>query len=111
MPQRPAYGEPNDDDDDDYRAGGGDGDVWVQRAEAVRGAFLEAYNGYVEHAAGHDELLPLSKAPTDKYVLLFCIVLRASFLNRITGVQLQRMGLVVYRVPRHVVDHGPLRGV
>ena len=45
------------------------GDVWEQRADAVRRAFLQAYNSYVEHAAPHDELLPLTKAPNDKCVL------------------------------------------
>jgi hypothetical protein len=45
------------------------GDVWAERADTVRGAFLQAYNSYVAHAAPHDELLPLSKAPTDKCVL------------------------------------------
>jgi hypothetical protein len=44
------------------------GDVWAERADAVRAAFLQAYNSYVEHAAPHDELLPLSKAPFDKCV-------------------------------------------
>jgi hypothetical protein len=45
------------------------GDVWAARADAVRAAFLQAYNSYVEHAAPHDELLPLSMAPTDKCVI------------------------------------------
>ena len=44
------------------------GDVWAERADAVRAAFLQAYNSYVEHAAPHDELLPLSTAPSDKCV-------------------------------------------
>ena len=46
-------------------------DVWAQRADAVREAFLQAYNSYVTHAAPHDELLPLSKAPKDKCVVFF----------------------------------------
>jgi len=50
---------------DDHRTG----DVWEQRADAVREAFLKAYNSYVAQAAPHDELLPLTKAPTDKCVL------------------------------------------
>lgn len=58
-PQRPLSGP------DDHQMG----DVWEQRADAVRGAFLQAYNSYVAQAAPHDELLPLSKAPTDKCVL------------------------------------------
>ncbi|KAI9460739.1 seven-hairpin glycosidase [Russula earlei] len=41
------------------------GDVWARRADAVRDAFLHAYNGYLAHAAPHDELRPLSKAPID----------------------------------------------
>jgi len=58
-PQRPLSGL------DDHRTG----DVWEQRADAVREAFLKAYNSYVAQAAPHDELLPLTKAPTDKCVL------------------------------------------
>ena len=50
---------------DDHRMG----DVWEQRADAVRGAFLQAYNSYLAQAAPHDELLPLTKGPTDKCVL------------------------------------------
>ena len=41
---------------------------WAQRADAVRGAFLHAYKGYLAHAAPHDELLPLSKGHVDKCV-------------------------------------------
>jgi hypothetical protein len=44
------------------------GDVWAQRADAVRDAFLQAYNSYVTHAAPHDELQPLSRTPVDKCV-------------------------------------------
>jgi len=47
----------------------GKGDIWAQRADAVRNAFLHAINGYVAYAAPHDELRPLSKAPVDKCVL------------------------------------------
>ncbi|KAH9967560.1 glycoside hydrolase [Russula dissimulans] len=43
------------------------GDLWARRADAVREAFLHAYNSYVAHAAPHDELLPLSKAPTNNF--------------------------------------------
>ncbi|KAI0306131.1 glycoside hydrolase [Multifurca ochricompacta] len=42
-------------------------DVWSQRAHAVREAFLHSYNGYLTHAAPHDELLPLSKVPIDNF--------------------------------------------
>ena len=44
------------------------GDVWAGRADAVRDAFLHAYNSYVTYAAPHDELLPLSKGPVDTSV-------------------------------------------
>ncbi|KAI9460740.1 seven-hairpin glycosidase [Russula earlei] len=43
------------------------GDVWARRADAVRDAFLHAYNGYLAHAAPHDELRPLSKSPIDNF--------------------------------------------
>ena len=43
-------------------------DIWARRADAVRDTFLRAYNSYVAYAAPHDELLPVSKAPTDKCV-------------------------------------------
>ncbi len=33
----------------------------------VRTAFLHAWNGYVEHAAGHDALMPISGEPHDWY--------------------------------------------
>jgi len=45
------------------------GDIWARRADAVREAFLHAYDSYVAYAAPHDELLPLTKTPTDKCVL------------------------------------------
>ncbi|KAI9285624.1 glycoside hydrolase [Umbelopsis sp. AD052] len=35
------------------------------RADAVRQAFLHGWNGYVTYAFGHDELLPVSKEPSD----------------------------------------------
>jgi hypothetical protein len=41
---------------------------WEERADAVRGAFLHAYEGYLTYAAPHDELRPLSKRPVDKCV-------------------------------------------
>ncbi|KAI9453041.1 seven-hairpin glycosidase [Lactarius psammicola] len=40
---------------------------WSQRADAVRGAFLHAYQGYLSHAAPHDELRPLAKSPIDNF--------------------------------------------
>ena len=46
----------------------GHGGPWAERADAVRGAFLHAYEGYLTHAAPHDELRPLSKRPVDKCV-------------------------------------------
>lgn len=36
-------------------------------ADEVREAFLHAWNGYVEHAWGHDALLPLSRGHRDWY--------------------------------------------
>jgi hypothetical protein len=36
-------------------------------AARVRGEFLHAWQGYVRHAWGHDELKPLSRAPHDWY--------------------------------------------
>ncbi|TFY73008.1 hypothetical protein EWM64_g11004, partial [Hericium alpestre] len=42
-------------------------DVWPARAEAVRNAFMHAYSGYLEHAADHDELLPLSNGSVDNF--------------------------------------------
>jgi hypothetical protein len=44
------------------------GDVWSRRADAVRDAFLHAYKSYLTHAAPHDELRPLSKAPINTCV-------------------------------------------
>ncbi|KAH9018226.1 seven-hairpin glycosidase [Lactarius deliciosus] len=38
---------------------------WEERADAVRGAFLHAYHGYLTHAAPHDELRPITKLPVD----------------------------------------------
>lgn len=40
-------------------------DIWARRADAVRDAFLQAYNSYVDYASPYDELLPLSKAPVN----------------------------------------------
>ena len=51
-------------------------DVWALRADAVRDAFLRAYNSYVTYASPYDELLPLSKAPMNKFVF-FNIALQA----------------------------------
>ena len=44
-------------------------DVWAQRADAVRDAFLHAYGSYITYASPYDELLPLSKAPVNVYVI------------------------------------------
>ena len=41
---------------------------WAERADAVRGAFLHAYEGYLTHAAPHDELRPLTKSSVNKCV-------------------------------------------
>ncbi len=50
------------------------GGPWAERADAVRDAFLHAYNGYLTYAAPHDELLPLSKSPYDMCVYpLLCM--------------------------------------
>ncbi|KAH9059107.1 seven-hairpin glycosidase [Lactarius vividus] len=40
---------------------------WAERADAVRGAFLHAYQSYLTHAAPHDELKPISKLPVDNF--------------------------------------------
>jgi hypothetical protein len=79
-------------------------DVWAQRADAVREAFLQAYNSYVTHAAPHDELLPLSKAPKDKCVVFFASRLCSPLTWRGAGFggsclrpQLQRLVRDVYR--------------
>lgn len=40
--------------------------LWNSRAEEVKDAFLHAYRGYMEFAAGHDELLPMSDGYVDK---------------------------------------------
>ncbi|KAI0754811.1 seven-hairpin glycosidase [Daedaleopsis nitida] len=40
---------------------------WDERAVQVKEAFLHAYNSYLEHAEGYDELLPLSKAGVNNF--------------------------------------------
>lgn len=35
------------------------------RAEAVKNAFLHAWNGYKQYAFGHDELRPLTNGTSD----------------------------------------------
>ncbi|OCH84615.1 seven-hairpin glycosidase [Obba rivulosa] len=42
-------------------------DVWEDRAEQVKRAFLHAYRGWETHAAPHDELLPLTNRSSDKF--------------------------------------------
>ncbi|KAH9987760.1 glycoside hydrolase [Russula compacta] len=42
-------------------------DIWARRADAVREAFLQAYNSYLTFAAPHDELLPVRKTPIDNF--------------------------------------------
>ncbi|ETW78797.1 glycoside hydrolase family 47 protein [Heterobasidion irregulare TC 32-1] len=42
-------------------------DLWASRAAEVKGAFVDAYTAYKEHASGHDELLPLTNAPVDNF--------------------------------------------
>ena len=44
--------------------------IWDARANRVKQAFLHAYNGYLRHAAGHDEIRPLSNTAVDKCVFL-----------------------------------------
>ena len=85
------------------------GGPWAERADAVRGAFLHAYEGYISYAAPHDELLPLSMRPIDKYVLIFYLGVRAhrSEPSPLLISQLQRLGSFYHRFPRHYVAHGP----
>jgi mannosyl-oligosaccharide alpha-1,2-mannosidase len=40
------------------------------RAEAVRAAFLHAYDGYTKHAGAYDELRPISGEKVNKYSVL-----------------------------------------
>ena len=40
--------------------------LWNARAEEVKNAFRHAYAGYMEYAAGHDELKPVTNEPDDK---------------------------------------------
>ena len=82
---------------------------WAQRADAVRGAFLNAYGSYLTHAAPHDELRPLTKSSVDKCV---CSVPRMTDRSlRLTPcrAQLQRLGCYNRRFSRHDVAHGPVR--
>lgn len=44
-------------------------DVWEERAEQVRRAFIHAYHGYERYAAPSDELKPKSNGKVDKCVL------------------------------------------
>ncbi|GBE87562.1 Mannosyl-oligosaccharide 1,2-alpha-mannosidase [Sparassis crispa] len=41
--------------------------TWLERADAVRGAFLHAYKGYREFAANNDELLPLTDGAVNNF--------------------------------------------
>ena len=54
-------------------------ELWAQRADAVRGAFLHAYGGYLTDAAPHDELRPLARIPVDKSVCSLPRTTPASF--------------------------------
>ncbi|KAH9166879.1 seven-hairpin glycosidase [Lactarius sanguifluus] len=40
---------------------------WAERADAVRGAFLHAYQAYLTYAAPHDELKPIAKLPVNNF--------------------------------------------
>ena len=91
-PVEPAHGEP-----------------WAQRADAVRGAFLHAYGGYLTHAAPHDELLPLTKSPVDKCVCSLPRTADRSLRLTRCHAQLQRLGCYNRRFSRHDVAHGPVR--
>ncbi|KAF8661347.1 hypothetical protein AX16_001442 [Volvariella volvacea WC 439] len=42
-------------------------EVWAQRAEQVKRAFLHAYHGYEQYAYAHDELLPVSKGKVNNF--------------------------------------------
>ncbi len=44
-------------------------DIWAERAEQVKEAYLHAYRGYERYASPHDELLPLANGSIDKLVL------------------------------------------
>ncbi|KAA1469131.1 seven-hairpin glycosidase [Dentipellis sp. KUC8613] len=46
---------------------GGRKDLWASRADQVRDAFVHAYSAYQEHAARHDELLPLSHGAVNNF--------------------------------------------
>lgn len=44
---------------------------WAARAEQVKAAFVHTYRGYEKHAWGFDEIKPVSKEGTNKYVRSF----------------------------------------
>src|SRR5215471_18672452 len=48
-------------------------EVWADRADKVRSAFIHAYRGYERYAAPHDELRPVSNRVSDRYVLYYGI--------------------------------------
>jgi hypothetical protein len=67
------------------------------QAEAIKEAYTHSWNGYVQFAFGHDELLSVSNQPSDsRYVCLFTLLVRQS--RRLTdipgtdGERLLRMG-------------------
>lgn len=76
-------------------------DAANERAQAIKEAFLHAYNGYLEYAEGHDELLPVTNAPSDsRYVtkpaeytfIMFIKPWNNLVLNYIFNVTQKRMG-------------------
>lgn len=63
-------------------------EVWTERAQEVKHAFVHAWNGYEKYAAPNDELKPLSRGKIDKCVL-HCVF---NILLNLDCAQLQRVG-------------------
>ena len=78
--------------------------IWDDRAAQVKDMYRHAYSGYLKHAAGFDELLPLSNSAINKYVCHTIFV--AAFCDA-PPIQLQRLECFDVRFPRHDATHGP----
>jgi hypothetical protein len=76
--------------------------LWDSRANAVKDAFVHAYEGYMRHAEGYDELLPVKGGRVNKFVQ----PQSGCFVN-LTPEQFQWVGYHLIRRSRHYVDHGP----